>query len=119
MRDLRRYKFNGQECGKGRIVLEVVRKYVEQHPEAGFEELKRTFPDDLQKTGAAAQFSTDGQCVIKRRKDVTDEKRFHMNKKDQIELMGEQVVVSREWNINNIQNFITKAYDLGFEIEML
>jgi hypothetical protein len=115
MPDRTKFIFNRQEYGKGRLVLEVVRKYVAQHPEARYEDVRQTFPDGLQKT--ESQFSTDGRCVIRRRKDVTDQKRYHMKKEDQIEVMGEAVVVSREWNVLNIQAFIDRARQLGFEIE--
>jgi hypothetical protein len=117
MPDRTRFTLDGQseEYGKGRTVLEVVRKYVGQHPEATFDEVRQVFPDDLQ--GTYHQFSTDGRCVIKRLKDVKDEKRFHVEEKDRIEIMGEPVVVSREWNIENFNNFIEKARELGFEIE--
>lgn len=115
MPDRTKFWFNGQKYGKGRLVLEVVRKYVEQHPDARFEQVRQTFPDELQET--ESQFSTDGRCVIKKLEDVTDQKRFHMREEDQIEVMGEPVVVSREWNVQNFQKFVEKAHELGFEIE--
>lgn len=115
MPDRTKYMFNGYKSGKGRIVLQVVRRYIEQHPEAGFDDIRQVFPDELQKT-SSVQFSADGMCVVKRLNDVTDKKRFHLNEEDQLQAKGEKIVVSREWNVINFKQFIIRARQLGFEI---
>jgi hypothetical protein len=118
MPDTTKYLFNGQKHGKGRLVLAVVREYVEQHQNAVFAEIRDIFPDKLQQE-RSSQFSSDGQCVVKRREEVNDSKRFHMKVEDQLVCNGEILVVSREWNVINIENFLTKARDLGFDIKKL
>ncbi|MBI5100791.1 MAG: hypothetical protein HZB33_02980 [Nitrospirae bacterium] len=116
MPDRTKYKVDGSRpYGKGQLVLEIVRKYLEQHPNARFEEVLNAFPDKLQRSGS--QFDNDGQCVIKRLRDIVHERRYHMNADDQLLIMGESVVISREWNTENIQNLISRARELGFEIE--
>jgi hypothetical protein len=46
-RDNTKYKFNHEEYGKGPLVLAVVKKYVEDNPDATFKQLKEVFPDTL------------------------------------------------------------------------
>lgn len=46
-RDYSKYQFNGQELGKNRLVLEVIKQYVEaQKP--NYEELLNAFPAEIQ-----------------------------------------------------------------------
>jgi hypothetical protein len=47
-KDYTKYNFNGGKFGKGRLVLEVVRKHVSIHSTITFEELCDQFPDRLQ-----------------------------------------------------------------------
>lgn len=47
-----------------------------------------------------------------------DKKRFFLNEEDIIYLADTKIAVSREWNRENIQNFINKAGMLGFGIEV-
>lgn len=48
-RDYTKYTFNGKsDLTKGRLVLEVVRKYCKDHPETDFAKLSRVFPKKLQ-----------------------------------------------------------------------
>ena len=94
MPDNTKYFFNGQQYGKGRLVLAIVREYAQQHPDSGFVEIRDIFPDELQQEGSL-QFSSDGQCVVKRRSDVNDSKRFHMEPDDQVVCNGETLVISK------------------------
>jgi len=118
MRDKTKRSFNGVEYGKGRLVLAVVREYAREHPDSGFVEIRAVFPDSLQQQ-QSPQFSSDGQCVVKKLSDVTDSRRFHMDQSDQIVCSGGTLVVSREWNIVNIEHFLAKARGLGFHIKKL
>ena len=42
-RDKTRYVFDGRVCLKNKLVLEVVRRYVSEHPQISFEELRTVF----------------------------------------------------------------------------
>ena len=119
MPDRSKFMFNGKPYGKGHVVLEVVRKYVEQHPDVSFEALRQIFPDDLQKAKSPTQFSSYGRCVIRRLNDVAEEKRFHMKAEDQIGVRSKAVVVSREWNVHNFRKFLEEAQKLGLKIEKI
>jgi len=117
MPDLTKYKTTILTDGKGRTVLFVVRNYVLKNPGITYEKLKDVFPDKLQ-TKTESQFSKHGRCVVDRfRDDDKFKERFHVGEADQIDLNGERVVVSREWNAENIMEFIKHCRTLGIMIE--
>lgn len=115
-RDLTKYQFDGQVLGKGRLVWAVVRRYVTDHPGASFEELRQAFPDELQ-ASSALQFSPV-RVVVARLSDIPEPeaKRFFLADGEKLVLRDSAVAVSREWNLDNIQVFLARAKDLGYEI---
>lgn len=102
-KDQTQYKINNGIFAKGRLVLEIVKKYVKDNPKITYQELKNIFPDNLQ-ANSQFQFS-DIQTVVMKIEDI-------------IYLADTKIAVSREWNRENIQNFINKAGMLGFSIEV-
>ena len=48
-RDNSKYKFNGEEYGKGPLDRAVVAKYVDDHPDTTYKQLKEIFSDTLMK----------------------------------------------------------------------
>lgn len=46
--DTSKYEFNGKPYPKGRLVLAVVKKYIEDHPGIDYTDLVKDFPDKLQ-----------------------------------------------------------------------
>ena len=108
-RDKTKYIIDGRLCLKNRLVLEVVKKYVSERPNIGFDELKNVFYDKLQ-----GSFG-----VIRKRNDVEPQKqiRYFFKEDDTICLAdGTAVVVSNQWGKDNIKSFIVLARSLGYEI---
>lgn len=100
------YKFNNQMYGKNRLVLAVVKKYVEENPNITFEILKSVF-NKLK----------GSQDIVKKLDDVKDKKRFFVNDNEAINIVDEKIVVSNQWDKNNITGFISQAEKLGYQIE--
>ena len=117
-KDYTKYIFQNKICGKGRLVLEVIKEFVRNNPEITFQKLLEEFPNALQED-TRIQFS-DKRVVIAKLGNISEKdlKRFHLETEDIICLIDAKVVVSREWNLENIKSFIDKAMTLGFDIEV-
>jgi hypothetical protein len=115
-RDHTKYEFEGEKLGKGRLVLAVVRRFVRDHPQARFADVLAAFPDRLQ-AETSVQFDKV-RCVIRRPKDIyeSSRRRFFVAAEELIHLNDDDIVVSREWNLENIQNVILEARKLGYAI---
>ena len=110
--DKTQYSINGGAYeGKGRFVLSLVTKYVEQHPAATFAELENVFYPKLQ----------GGYGVIRtldtiREKDIKDRRYFA----NPIELLrsadGKTFAVCAEWGIGNTPRVAEFARQLGYKI---
>ncbi len=100
-RDNTKYQFNGDILGKGRLVLAVIKDYVQKHPEITYEELDKAFKNDNKNT-------------LIRTKDIKDEKRYF--KDEVLNVNGEEVSVSTQWDLKRIEVFIDVAKKLGYII---
>jgi len=116
-RDYTKYVLQGNCYGKGRLVLAVVKQYVDSHPDTTLSNLKAAFPDSLQ-SSSGIQFSTT-QTVVERFDDIQekDYRRFFMKDNELISTADSMVAVSREWNRENIIHFMERAAELGFCIQ--
>jgi hypothetical protein len=105
-----KFKFNGQEYGKGRLVLAVIRQYVEDTKPT----LKQTldaFPDVLKRFGSH-------QEIEKARELSGARDRYFFKEEDQIKLKDKKViVVCNQWTSENIQPFLKIARSLGYKIK--
>lgn len=114
-RDTTKYRFGGEILGKGRLVLSLVKRHIETHPNITFPELEQAFPKDCQ--GAQGVLSTAEQAneVVA----GTGRKRHFLAPEDLIRLVDETVVaVSNQWGAGNIGRFIQHAKDkLGYKID--
>jgi hypothetical protein len=104
-KDFSKYLFEGKTYGKSRLVLAVVKKYVEDCKPSTFDELQDAFPDALQ--GSLG--------VVRRIGDVSDKykgiggvKRYFVD--DVICLAsGEKVIVCTQWGVTNTEKFVEHA----------
>lgn len=111
-KDTTRYTFNGRSYGKGRLVLAVVHKYVEDHPNAAYEDMLNAFPKHLQgSTGVVNLLAFVREKYYGKRS-----QRHYMKHAEVIHLSGSDAVVCTEWGISNIDNFIEAARTLGYEV---
>ena len=109
-RDKTKYIINGRTCLKNRLVLEVVNKYVSEHPGITFDELHDVFYDKLQ-----GSFG-----VVRKKSDIEQQKQIRYFYKDAytIDLVdGTEVVVSNQWDKDNIKAFVILAKSFGYEIQ--
>ncbi len=116
-RDRTMYSINGGEpLTKRRFVLEVVRKYVQEHPNVSLMELELRFPSSIHRSKANG--------VVRRYDDVMRRVadhpnlaiRFFLNPEDLIQLSdGTKVTVHNQWGGEEFDNFLRIARSL-FEI---
>ena len=117
-------KINGIEVSKkNQIVLEIIKKYVQNHKNITYEGLKQIFPDNLQ--GSIGVLKNE-QDIIQWENDGRMEKRdkrFFSELKDLIILKNDKVYVCNQWgdskNNPNFQPFIKYAREkLNFNIQI-
>lgn len=113
-RDKSRYLFNGKVYLKNRLVLAVVKDYVENHKGITCNELKSIFEKSLQ--GSFGVVETDENAQIRC---VDYQNRFFTEEKDVLRLSDGKMFVCSQWGILNIPNFIARAVRLGYEIEKI
>ncbi|WP_107666385.1 hypothetical protein [Cyanothece sp. BG0011] len=113
--DRTKYKFKDNLYGKGRLVLAVVKDYVENHPNIQYSELKTAFPDYLQGSKYGVFLTLEEAKKIQEEK---GKKRHFIKNEEVINLANNlKIAVCTEWGIGNINSFIQKAQSLGFKIQ--
>ena len=117
-KDFSKYLFEGKTYGKSRLVLAVVRKYVEDFTPSTFDELKKAFPDDLQGSLGGVRLIND---VSDKYKGIDGVKRYFVNTGEMIRMpSGEQVIVCTQWGAQNTERFVEYATDeFDYEIEKI
>lgn len=111
-RDFTKYVFQGSEYGKGRLVLAVVKAYVNHRPDTSCDQLMSAFPKRLQ--GSLGVFDTleNAQQTFERER----RKRHFIGSGEEVELSDAVIAVSSQWGSGNIDRFIDVARTLGFDI---
>lgn len=119
MRDLTKYRFDGEIFGKGRLVQALVQRYVIDHPGIRFTDLVQAFPDWLQ-ADSHTQFNKE-RAVVVRLESLPEKSHryFFTEEPDLIRLDDAIVVVSAQWNPVNIGHMLTRAAELGYSVEPL
>ena len=119
-KDYSKYEFEGiKDLTKGRLVLEVVKKYCSNNNPSSYKELEQVFPANL-------RGSKNGKGVIALENTISDKdkgigpnsiKRYFTD--DPIKLSsGEVILVCSQWGKGNIDIFIEAATKkLGFNIK--
>ena len=113
-KDFSKCLFEGKTYGKSRLVLAVVKKYVEDHHPTTFDELESAFPSSIQ--GSLG--------VVRRIEDVSDKykgiggvKRYFMDEVIRL-ASGEQVIVCTQFGATNTEKFVDHAVNaLGYTID--
>ena len=111
-RDKTKYMFEGKVFPKNRLVLAIVKRYVEQN-NTTFATLNEVFDKSLQGSlGVVERYET----ALK----ISDAaKRYFIKNEDILTLSDAQVVVCTQWGIFNIVKFVKRAQALGFDIETI
>ena len=115
-----KYSFNGREnLGKGQLAVSIIEKYMKEHPDLSFGELKEIFPDSMM--GSTLKLIG----LIVKAEDVKNapysyqKKAYGFFKADRRykDVNGVEFFVSNNWNITNINNIIRFAEEHGWTIE--
>ena len=111
-RDKTKYMFSGRVYAKNRLVLAIIKKYVQEHNPT-YSELCSVFDKSLQGSLGVVDLYEN---VIK----ISDAgKRFFIKEQDIIKLSDAKVAVCTQWGIFNIVKFITQAQALGYDIQTI
>jgi len=113
-RDNSKYKFNGQEYGKGPLVRAVVAKYVEDHPDTTHKQLKEIFPDTLMKRFGVFANETEAKKLS------GSKPRYFLKPEQMIKIKGqkEPIAICNQWTAALIAPLILKAVkELGYKIK--
>ena len=103
-KDFSKYIFNGETFVKRRLVLAVVRQYVEDYRPATFDELKEAFPDYLQGSLGVVKLIDE---VSDKYKGIGGAKRYFVNENEIIRLpSGERAIVCTEWGAHETEKFV-------------
>lgn len=108
-KDYTKYIFNGQKFGKNRLVLAVIKEYVEKNPAITYSQLKVKFPDSLQ---GKETFTTESEA--KKKRDV----RNFIKPDELVTLSDETIAVSTQWGIGNINPFIDHCKSINIDIKI-
>ena len=111
-RDKTKYMFEGKIYPKNRLVLAVIKQYVQQHIPS-YDELNNVFDKSLQGSLKVVEIYENALKIS----DAT--KRYFMKEEDILNLSNAKVVVCTQWGIFNIVKFIKLAQSLGFSIETI
>lgn len=108
-RDTTKYILDGKKYGKNRLVLAIIKKYMEEHPDTSADELISIFDRSLQ--GSLG--------VIRKLREVKKayadyERRFFTN--EIINTSTDVCVVCNQWGISNIGYMITRAKELNIKV---
>ena len=100
--DYSKYRFDGQLYGKSNLVLAIIMKHLENHPNATMKELQEAFPKESIETFGKA------------RKRSETYKRFFLE--NVLVTADKKIVVSNQWGKNNISKFLDAAKSNGYKI---
>ena len=111
--DYTQYKFKGERYGKGRLVVAVIKDWVESNKPQDIEELRKAFPQDIASNGT---FSLLDEALSKGVKDRT---RYFVEESNRIIFNdGACYVVSNQWGKGKRHTrFLEIARELGCSIE--
>ena len=106
-----KYSFNSSKAmGKSELGYRIMDKYLSEHPEATFEQIKQTFPDTL-----TAGVPNKG-LIVELTTDLASYVRYYANKQYR-SADGVEFRIFKQWTIRNIDNIIAFAKNQGWSIE--
>jgi hypothetical protein len=109
-KDRSKYLFDGEKLGKGRLVLAVIKRHVEGHPNITYLDLEKAFPKNCQSL-------RPGGRVFSKFNELRDTKYFS-SPGELVELQDCTIAVTTRWGIKNIGKFVEQAKSLGYKIEL-
>lgn len=124
VRDYSTYNFDGGTYTKARLVLAVVKKYVNDKSPSTFDDLKKAFPDKLQGSMGVVRLESK---IDDKYKGIGGQKRYFTDDGEKITLSGVKILVCNQWGSDgkptngkpkkgNNDSFIQQAKKLGYTI---
>ena len=111
-RNNNKFKFNGEEYGKGPLVRAVVAQFVADNPGITYKKLKEAFPDDLLKRFGICQ-------DVEKAREISGAKydRYFFKEDQVIKVKDKKVVVSNQFTSDNLKPFLKVCKELGYKIK--
>ena len=100
--------------GKGKLVYEIVKSYIEKYPEKTFKDLNAEFPDSLAKRGPKNKMS-----IIHSNDFNAEDHLLGRYFKEPLKCFECEILICNQWGIGNIQGMIDKAKELGMKVTSL
>ena len=115
-RDYTKYQldFYDKPLGKGRMVYEVIKHYISEHPQISYADLKKVFRDKLRKHKRSRQ----KYHLIALEADIAAEDRYSRYFKTPLPVKEGNIAVCSQWGIGNIEPFIEKVKELGYGLSI-
>lgn len=118
--DTTKYSFDGKEnLGKGQLAVSIIEKYMKEHPNLSYEELKDIFPDSMMGNSLKLKGLIVKEDDVKNAPYSYQKKAYGYFRPERRykDVNGVDFFVSNNWNITNIQNIIDFAKQQGWIIE--
>jgi hypothetical protein len=111
-RDITQYKFNGETFGKGRLVLAVMKHHIELNPVLTYAELNNQFPKRYQGSKGVFSLVEDANRIYSE----TGRKRHFIAPNEIIDISDSTIAICTQWGVKNIDKFISRAKEFGYDI---
>lgn len=112
-----KFKFDGETLGKGRLVLAIVKKTVDQQKITDFRKLETTFPKEWQSFGKKRKSKQSGVVFSKVEADTHGLRHFSRPQEIITLADGSLAVVNNQWGGDNIEYFIEQSQKaLGIKV---
>lgn len=113
-KDNSKYLFNGKEYPKGRLVLAVVKNFININ-QPTLDQLREAFPKPLQ--GSIGVFCTEQEYLARKENSNDQKERFFTKQDEKLCVDGQNILVCTEWGVGNIDSLIKQARNLGLVID--
>ncbi len=115
LRDSTKYIFEDITYGKGRLVLAVIKRLLEQKSETTINDLRKIFPDKCQGPTGVFRLAEDANKIF----ESTGYKRHFINPGDILTTSdGSKIAICNQWGVGNKNNFIELARKANFKIDI-
>lgn len=112
-KDYSQYLFQNNLYNKRKLVLAVISAWIEKNKPQNFLELIKSFPQEIHSGGLFLQYS-EAEEMYKRQGIL----RHFLDDNEIVKFLnGECYAISNQWGKGNIEKFVMRSRELGFEIE--
>jgi hypothetical protein len=116
-KDRTKFRFDGQDYGKGRLVLKVFEKLIATK-QYSYDQLKEIFADEYGSTAPTSRFGIFQITKEARKRNASDSQQRYFFDTPLVTSDGQEIVVCSQWGIGNIHKFVKRANQkLGLKIK--